>query len=109
MAVLLDYNDYCFLNKESAVNKKSLSFYSHEKLALKFVIKQNTSKKISFSVTPLINALSFKSEAVMNDSGIFELNIDASLLPKFWSGDLAVNDAGIISIVALDFSKKELK
>jgi hypothetical protein len=108
MAVLLDYNDYFFLNKDSIINDKSLSFYPHETANLRFAIKGSTSKKISFSINPLINALSFNPEAIIKDSDIFELKISASLLPNIWSGDLIINDAGIITIVPLNFSIKEL-
>jgi hypothetical protein len=72
------------------------------------VIKGSTSKKISFSISPMINALIFKPESIIKDSGIFELKVSASLLPDSWSGDLIVNDAGIISTVFLNFKKKEL-
>jgi hypothetical protein len=108
MAVLIDYTDYFFLKKDSAINTKNLSFYSHEQLKLKFIVKENISKKILFSINPLINALSFNPELTIKDSNVFELNINASLLPKLWSGDLIINDSGIINTIALNFSKKEL-
>jgi len=108
MAVLLDYNDYYFLNKDSIIKTANLSFYSHESANLRFVIKENVSKKIVFSINPLISALSFKPEILIKDSDIFELKINASLLPKNWAGDLIINDAGIINTITLDFSKKEL-
>ncbi|MDD4353765.1 MAG: hypothetical protein PHN56_04895 [Candidatus Nanoarchaeia archaeon] len=108
MAVLLDYTDYYFLKKESVINNKDLSFYSYENSILRFVIKKNTSKKLSFFINPMINALSFKPEIIVKDSDIFELKINASLLPKNWSGDLIINDAGMINTIELNFSKKEL-
>lgn len=108
MAILIDYTDYYFMKKDSTINNKSLSFYSHEKNVLKFVVKNNTSKKILFSINPLINALSFDPELIMKDSNIFELKVNAELLPKIWSGDLIINDAGIINKIPLEFFKKEL-
>lgn len=108
MAVLLDYNDYYFLNKNSKVFSKSASFYPHESASLKFVVKGNTSKIVLFSVNPIIPALSFNPEAVLKKSSVFELKVNASLLPKAWSGDLIINDSGVISKVPLNFSVKNL-
>jgi hypothetical protein len=108
MVFLLDYNEYVFLKKELIVKETNLSFYSHENACLKFVIKNNISKKIVFSINPLINAISFNPELIIKDSKIFELKINTSLLPKEWSGDLIIKDAGIINTVNLNFSKKEL-
>jgi len=108
MAVLLDYGSYYFLKKDSEVKKADFSFYSHEMPTLRFVIKNNVSKKIRFKIAPMINALSFKPEITIKDSKVFELKVNASLLPKNWSGDLLINDVGIISTIPLSFSKKEL-
>ncbi|MDD2678440.1 MAG: hypothetical protein PHG04_01445 [Candidatus Nanoarchaeia archaeon] len=109
MAQLLDYNDYYFLKKESIINSEELMFYSHEVPVLRFVVSKAFSKKILFSVNPMIDALSFNPEVIVKNSGVFELKVNASLLPDNWQGDLLVNDDGMISRVSLNFSKKELK
>ncbi len=108
MAKLLDYDDYFFLKKESIIDKMNLSFYPHENSTLKLAINGSTSKMVEFSITPMINALSFNPRVFLKDSNIFELKVNPQLLPKNWAGDLLINDSGIISKVELNFSKKEL-
>jgi len=109
MAELVDYNDYFFMKKSSLINKADLTFYEHETPTLRFVVINNVSKKISFKINPLIDALSFNPEMLLKDGKVFELKINASLLPKDWSGDLLINDCGIVNTVELNFSKKELE
>lgn len=108
MAKLLDYNDYFFLKKESVVDKVNLSFYSHEDSTIRLAVNDSISKMVEFSITPMINALSFNPRLFLKDSDIFELKINPRLLPANWAGDLLINDSGMISKIELNFSKKEL-
>jgi hypothetical protein len=108
MAKLLDYDDYFFLKKESVVDKINLSFYPHEDSIIRLAVNDSASKMIDFNIIPMINALSFNPRLFLKDSDIFELKINPRLLPANWSGDLFINDSGVVSKIELNFSKKEL-
>lgn len=108
MAVLVDYSAYNFLKKDFVIKNANLSFYSHENPCLRFIVKGNISKKVTFKIIPLINALSYTPEIIIKNSNIFEIKINTSLLPKEWSGELLISDCGIVNSIPLNFSKKEL-